>query len=195
VRSADDGSDAETNCHLRNYTASAACSRIVWSVWLQITIMQVIKLLRHSSLYCTYAWQWESKLCRKSCVVKKFPPVVIKTFHWVPIGCVVVVFPIWMKWWMYMMLRINAVCSTDYPDHAVILQCIWLCTHIACRLSDSYGYILFDRLSHKGPTDRVSAAKIFPLSAFSWADISLTCLNPRCRLSDHPRFASTWSYF
>jgi hypothetical protein len=32
---------------------------------------------------------------------------------------------------------------------------------------------------HKGPTDRVSAAKIFPLSAFSRADISLTCLNPR----------------
>jgi hypothetical protein len=29
---------------------------------------------------------------------------------------------------------------------------------------------------HKGPTDRVSAAKIFPLSAFSRADIYLTCL-------------------
>jgi hypothetical protein len=45
---------------------------------------------------------------------------------------------------------------------------------------------------HKGPADRVSAAKIFPHSAFSWVDISP---NPRYSLSDHPRFASTWSYF
>jgi hypothetical protein len=43
-----------------------------------------------------------------------------------------------------------------------------------------------DRFHHKGPADRVSAAKIFPHSAFSRADISPTCLNPRCRLSNHP---------
>jgi hypothetical protein len=67
----------------------------------------------------------------------------------------------------------------------LLLDVFWLLPHFYSR----HDWI------HKGPTDRVSAAKIFPDSAFSRADISLTCLNPRCRLSDHPRFASTWSYF
>jgi hypothetical protein len=60
-------------------------------------------------------------------------------------------------------------------------------TGISFQIRPKFSYLILHIKG--GPTDRVSAAKIFPHSAFSRADISLTCLNPRCRFMSATKIA------
>jgi hypothetical protein len=69
---------------------------------------------------------------------------------------------------------------TSYDPPPILLDDIFACkTCLFIYVFNGYKQRL---LSHNGLTDHVSAAKIFPQSADSWADISL---KPKYSLSDH----------